>query len=417
MVDFCGDVGESFVTKRTLVLILFHSGVVWSVLFTTGFVEFTSGAAVLSFIGAGVGSLGVWSSRRRYPTTGTSWIDRHDRYLLATAHILLLIFSVRVGAHLAEDLVSTGSSSHYSLWWIVVTTVAVYGVSRAPRLIFVGVLTAASVVVAVVIGWVGWSVVSQGGVNGNHLATITGQGSSLAMIFRGVAVAAVSFTLIDSVMVRWRGHDAQKVSVFRPTLIAITLAVATLAYVMVTAAGSMASHIPYLFPAIAEHYSGVSLSRWAEAVPVLLLMTSAAILWRGFQLTTDSPLLRRGVAVAVTAGVLIPYPEMEVLQIAASLVVVSWLVVTARTLLRVAENREPWYEWIPPTCGAAVSALGLYGVIEEHLSLDQRSGSHHLAQLVVLLGVVAAMEAFTSRWKRGGQRPRSVSLGNEGEFE
>jgi hypothetical protein len=346
-----------------------------------------------------------------------SWWGRQDRTLVTAAQLLFLVFTVRVGANLGENLFFDSSLPRHSVWWVLAMTLLAVGMSRAPRRLFSGVLAVASLIVAATVGWVAWSVLSQGGFSGNHLATVTGAGSSVAMIFRGVAVAAVSFTVVDSVMVRWRGYVGIDTTVFRPAVIVITLTVSALAYVMVTAVGSLQSNIPYVFPAIADRYSGSTVFEFARVVPVVLLFTSAAVLWRGFELTSTTPTFRRTVVVAVVVGVLLPYPEMEVLQMAATLMLVSWIVVTTRALLRVSEGREPWYEWIPPTCGAAVSSLGLYGVIEQHLSLDQRSGTHHIIQLVLLLGAVGAVDLVTSRRERGGQRPGSVSLGNESELE
>ena len=404
-------------TRRSLINVLFHSGVLWGVLFTVGFVEFTSGSAVLAFGCAGLGALGVWSARRRIAATGSTWFDRHDDYLMRLAHVLLIVFAVRVGATMARELVTSDTVSPHGTWWVLGTTLFVVGITWLADRYFSALLALASVGVAAVIGWVSWSVLVRGGFRGNHLATVTGSGASLAMTFRGIAVAAVSFTVIDSVMVRWRQRHADDVDIFRPTLIAVTGATMVLAYVMVTAAGPISSHIPYVFPVIAQTYSGETASRAAEGVAVVLMISSAAVMLRGLLASVSSSLRRRGVVAIVALGALVTYPVMDLLQAAATLIVVSWLVVTSRRLLRVSEAREPWYEWIPPTCGATVAALGLYGVLEQHLSLDQRSGAHHLIQLLVLLTLVVAFGAVYTRHQRRRQGPRPIPFRDQREIE
>ena len=401
------------------------AGALWAALFAVGFIEYTSRASVLVTGLGGLGLLGVWSARRRF-LDDESLLGRWERLLATVGNDCVAFAVVNMTGRQIHDLIAVYWSvrPNDTFCTLAVALVAVLCWWMPHSLLWHGIEGMLYVALAIA-AWTTLVVLRGGGFRGNHLATVVGSGATPAMILRGVAVAVVSYVVVDLVVGRWRAVPASTLVLVRPAIIFLTVMAMGLSYVVVTGAGSFTSNIPFTFAGVAATYGGHTLQIACELLYLGLMLISAIVLVGGVRdrcSPDPSPaggvdsfrgVARRGVTViAVTA---VPLGIAEMFQLGAAVTLVGCFVVTLRAMIRVSREGEPWYEWLPPVVALAVTSLGLYGLMNRRLSWDGQGSMLHLVQTggVVLIVSVVAYALERRRGRREG--PGAIAFSNERE--
>lgn len=414
-------------TRRQVAVAVFAAGALWGCFFATGFTEYTSNASVLATGLGGFGLLGVWSVRRRF-LADNSLVTRWNRVVVVVAHdVVTVAVAMMTGRQLRDFLVAHSDVRPSTL----VATGVVVLIGTLTWWLSANVLWRAAAMLLVAGGvvalWTAYSVVRVGGERGNHMSTVVGSGASSAMILRGVAVAVVSYVLVDVVVARWLTTSERSLSIVRPAIIALTFLMMALTYVVVTGAGSFVSSIPFTFAGVAAVYGGHSLQVASELLYLALMVLSVVVLLRDFR---DSHLfgrtfdggasslapwaLRAGAVLVATA---LPFGIAEIFQVGVTLALVSWFFVGLQAMVQVSGRNEPWYEWFPPVVATAAASLGLYGAMDRHLSWDGQGASRHFTTTLVILVGLSAVFYFLDVRRLRGQRPGAVALGDQREVE
>ena len=413
-------------TRRSAAVAVMAAGALWGVLFAVGFIEYTSHASVLAVGLGGIGLLGVWSARRRFFSDQSS-LGRWVQMMTTVGHDLVAFAVVNMTGRQLRDLLMSHWSIHVSATFatLVVALVAVLGWWMSNSLLW-GVVEVLLYVALAIAGWTAFVVVRGGGFQGNHFATVVGSGATSAMILRGVAVAVVSYVIVDLVVGRWRSVPAATLVLVRPAIIFLTMTAMGLAYVVVTGAGSFTSNIPFTFAGVAATYGGHGLQVASELLYVGLLWISSIVLLRdvrdyrivGATINGGAGKLRRNalLAIAVMALTIVPLGAAEVFQLGIAVTLVGWFVLALRAMVRVSRDREPWYEWIPPVVAAAITSLGLYGAVERQLSWDGQSSGRHIIQTALVVVSVSAISYGLEVRRSGREGPGAVTFGNQREL-
>ena len=411
---------EGPVSRRDAAVGVFAAGALWGVLFAVGFTQYTSNASVLATGLGGLGLLGVWSARRRF-LHDTSLLARWGRWLHTVSHDLVAFAVVNMTGRQVRDFISSHWNLHPSptLVTLGVALIATLTWWLSNRVLW-RVIEASLYAALFVSAWTAYVVLRHGGYDGNHLATVVGSGSSSAMVLRGVAVAVVSYVVVDLVVSRWSDARATTLSVVRPAIVLVTLLAMGLSYVVVTGAGTFTSNIPFTFAGVASTYGGHGLQSACELLYVELLLISSVVLLRDVR---DSRVAGVSFAGGVSsasawalrsAGVLLivslPLGIAESFQLGVMVALVGWFVVALRAMLRVSRDGEAWYEWFPPVVAAAVTSLGLYGAVNRSLSWDGHGASQHVTQTILVVAAVTAAFYYLVVRRDGRQGPGAISL-------
>ena len=414
-------------TRRSAAVAVMSAGALWGVLFAVGFTQYTSNASVVAVGLGGLGLLGVWSARRRF-VADDSPVGKWIRLLTIVGHDCVAFAVINMTGRQARDLIAAYWDVHinHTLITLVIALMAVlcWWVSNAVLWRVIEALLYIALAVAV---WTTYVVVRGGGYDGNHFSTLVGSGASSAMILRGVAVAVVSFVIVDLVIARWRNVPTASLVLVRPAIIFLTLITMGLTYVVVTGAGTFTSNIPFTFAGVAATYGGHGAQVACELLYVGLLLVSSIVLLRDVR---DSPIFgatfaggsssRRGralLAVAVMALSVLPLGIAEMFQLGIAVTLIAWFVLALRAMVHVSRDAEPWYEWFPPVVAASITSLGLYGAVDRHLSWDGQSFSRHVTQTVVVVVAISAV-AYALEVRRGSrQGPWSVTFDDQREVE
>lgn len=412
-------------TRRQAAVAVIAAGSLWGVLFAVGFTEYTSNASVVATGIGGLGLLGIWSARRRF-LSEESPLGQWERLLVMVGHDLVSFAVINMTGRQLRDLIA-------AYWDVqlndnVVTAVIVLVAALCWWLTDSALWRALEVSLYVALGlalWTTYVVIRHGGYRGNHLSTFVGSGASSAMILRGVAVAVVSYVVVDLVIARWRSVAATSLVLVRPAIIFLTLIAMGLSYVVVTGAGSFVSNIPFTFAGVASTYGGHALQVACELLYVGLLLISSIVLLRDVRdrrvtlvsfaggVTSLRNWALRAVVVLVVVS--LPFGIAETFQLGVAVALVSWFVVAMRAMVRVSSASEPWYEWFPPVVAAAVTSLGLYGAIDRHLSWDGQSSNRHVIQTLAVIATISAAFYVLEVRQGSRQRPGAISFGDERE--